>query len=131
MSGVWGTLATGLFAVPLLAKNLATGTGGLVYTGSFHQLGVQAIGVGAAFASVFAASFAVFYAIKKVHGLRVAEEEERYGLDIVEHGMWGYPEAFMPVPGSEYRPPAMPRGWPPRQPAPVTQSQMATRFQEG
>ena len=37
----------------------------------------------------------------------------------------------MPVPGSEYRPPAMPRGWPPRQPAPVTQSQMATRFQEG
>ena len=45
MSGVWGTLATGLFAVPVLAKNLATGTGGLVYTGSFHQLGVQALGV--------------------------------------------------------------------------------------
>src|SRR5205823_14501656 len=40
MSGVWGTLATRLFAVPLLAKNLATGTGGHVYTGSFHQLGV-------------------------------------------------------------------------------------------
>src|SRR5213075_2185285 len=38
MSGVWGTLACGLFAVPMLAKNLATGTGGLVYTGSFHQL---------------------------------------------------------------------------------------------
>src|SRR5207237_7753130 len=36
MAGVWGTLATGIFAVPLLAKNLATGTGGLVYTGSFH-----------------------------------------------------------------------------------------------
>src|SRR2546426_1010276 len=45
MSGVWGTLATGVFAVPLLAKNLATGTGGLVYTGSFHQLGQQAIGL--------------------------------------------------------------------------------------
>src|SRR5438874_4309107 len=27
MAGVWGTLATGIFAVPLLAKNLATGTG--------------------------------------------------------------------------------------------------------
>jgi len=27
-SGVWGTLATGIFAVPILAKNLATGTGG-------------------------------------------------------------------------------------------------------
>src|SRR3989442_4377557 len=45
MSGVWGTLATGLFAVPALASNLATGTGGLVYTGSFHQLGVQALGL--------------------------------------------------------------------------------------
>src|SRR5206468_13048069 len=46
MSGVWGTLACGLFAVPLLAKNLATGTGGLVYSGSFHQLGVPALGLG-------------------------------------------------------------------------------------
>src|SRR5262249_57215060 len=33
VSGVWGTLATGLFAVPALAANLATGTGGLAFTG--------------------------------------------------------------------------------------------------
>src|SRR5213595_4142852 len=45
MSGVWGTLACGLFTVPALAGTLATGHGGLVYTGSFHQLGVQALGV--------------------------------------------------------------------------------------
>src|SRR5262252_3946577 len=45
MSGVWGTLATGLFAVPILSKNLATGTPGLVYSGSFNQLGVQTIGL--------------------------------------------------------------------------------------
>ena len=32
MSGVWGTLACGLFAVPVLASKLATGDGGLVYT---------------------------------------------------------------------------------------------------
>ncbi|MBV8528340.1 MAG: ammonium transporter, partial [Candidatus Dormibacteraeota bacterium] len=24
------------------------------------------------------------------------------GLDISEHGMWGYPEQFMPVPGGAY-----------------------------
>ncbi len=134
IAGIWGTLACGLFTSPRLAELNGIGDGGLVYTGSFHQLGVQAVGVGAAFVSVFAASFAVFYAIKRVHGLRVAEEEERYGLDIVEHGMWGYPEAFMPVPGSEYRPPAMPTGWPPRQPAPVTHARMAaqaTQVQEG
>src|SRR5204862_392890 len=45
LAGVWGTLATGLFAVPALASNLATGRGGVVYTGSFHQLGVQALGL--------------------------------------------------------------------------------------
>jgi hypothetical protein len=30
------------------------------------------------------------------------------GLDISEHGMWGYPESFMPVPGGVYRPPDTP-----------------------
>src|SRR6184192_4115728 len=44
MSGIWGTLACGLFTVPMLAGKLATGGGGLVYTGSFHQLGVQGLG---------------------------------------------------------------------------------------
>src|SRR6266498_3586642 len=34
LAGVWGTVATGLFAVPSLAASLATGRGGLVYTGS-------------------------------------------------------------------------------------------------
>src|SRR5438552_9186725 len=72
MSGVWGTLATGLFAVPLLAKNLATGTGGLVYTGSFHQLGVQALGIAAVGVWTFSASFAVLWAMKKLWGIRVA-----------------------------------------------------------
>ena len=53
----------------------------------------------AAFASVFVVSFAVFWVIKTTHGLRVAPEEERYGLDIVEHGMWGYPERVHAGPG--------------------------------
>ena len=57
---------------------------------------------------MFAVSFAVFWTIKRTHGLRVSVEEERRGLDIVEHGMWGYPEQFMPVPGSEYHPPNTP-----------------------
>ena len=35
------------------------------------------------------------------------------GLDIHEHGMWGYPEQFMPVPGSEYRPATLNIGRPP------------------
>ena len=99
MSGVWGTLATGLFAVPLLAKNLATGTGGLVYTGSFHQLGVQVLGVAAVGVFTFSASFGVLWVMNRVWGIRVEDHAETAGLDVSEHGMWGYPEFYMPVPG--------------------------------
>jgi len=108
VAGVWGTLACGLFTAPRLAEYNAIGEGGLFYTGSFEQLGVQALGVTAAFLSVFAVSLAVFYLIKSTYGLRVGVDDERRGLDIVEHGMWGYPEQFMPVPGSEYHPPNTP-----------------------
>jgi Amt family ammonium transporter len=99
MSGVWGTLATGLFAVPLLANNLGVGTGGLVYTGSFHQIGVQALGIVAVGAWTFGASFAILKAFDLVWGIRVDEEAETAGLDVSEHGMWGYPEFYIPVPG--------------------------------
>jgi Amt family ammonium transporter len=47
---------------------------------------------------VFALSYATFYAIKKTYGLRVTAEEEEAGLDISEHGMYGYPEQFIPAP---------------------------------
>ena len=99
MSGVWGTLATGLFAVPLLAKNLATGTGGLFYTGSFHQVGIQALGLLAVGAWTFSASFAILWTLNKLWGIRVEPETETAGLDVSEHGMWGYPEFYIPVPG--------------------------------
>jgi ammonium transporter, Amt family len=99
MSGVWGTLATGLFAVPSLSAKLATGSGGLVYTGSFHQLGVQALGLCAVGGFTFGASFAGLWTLKRLWGIRVEEETETAGLDVSEHGMWGYPEFYIPVPG--------------------------------
>jgi len=99
MSGVWGTLATGVFAVPLLAGNLGVGRGGLVYSGSFHQVGVQALGLAAVGVWTFGASFAVLKAFDLLWGIRVDEEAETAGLDVSEHGMWGYPEFYIPVPG--------------------------------
>ena len=104
MAGIWGTLSCGFFTSPRLAKLNAIGDPGLWYSGSFHQLLVQGLGVASAFAAVFVVSYAVFGLIKATYGLRVSEEEERHGLDIAEHGMWGYPERFMPIPGSEYHP---------------------------
>ncbi len=98
-AGVWGTLATGIFAVPSLAANLNTGTGGLVYTGSFHQVGVQALGLAVVGAFTFTASFATLWVLKALWGIRVEPETETAGLDVSEHGMWGYPEFYIPVPG--------------------------------
>jgi Amt family ammonium transporter len=98
IAGIWGTLSCGLFTSPRLAAFNGIGDPGLVYSGSFKQLGVQAVGVGLAFTTVFVLSFATFWVIKKTIGLRVSAEEEDAGLDISEHGMYGYPEQFIPAP---------------------------------
>ncbi|HWH92715.1 MAG TPA: ammonium transporter, partial [Baekduia sp.] len=98
LCGVWGTLSCGLFTLPSLAAYNAVGDPGLFYSGSFEQLGVQALGVVTVFAFVLVVSFATFWLIKKTYGLRVSEDEEDAGLDISEHGMYGYPEQFIPTP---------------------------------
>jgi Amt family ammonium transporter len=98
LCGIWGTLSCGIFTLPALAAFNAVGDPGLIYTGSFHQILVQGLGVVTVFAFVFAASFGTFWAIKHTYGLRVSLEEEEAGLDISEHGMYGYPEQFIPAP---------------------------------
>jgi ammonium transporter, Amt family len=100
-AGIWGTLSCGLFTLPRLAQYNGVGEpdGGLLYSGSLHQLGDQALGVGAVFAFVFAASLATFAVIRATVGIRVSEAEEEAGLDIVEHGMYGYPEQFIHLDG--------------------------------
>ena len=103
MGGVWGTLSAGLFTTGDLAASNGVGRPGLFYGGGLHQLGVQALGIAAVALFVFAASYGVFYACKRTVGLRVSAQEEIEGLDIHEHGMWGYPEQFMPGYG-EYTP---------------------------
>jgi Amt family ammonium transporter len=99
MSGVWGTLSLGFLTVPELASRLATGQGGLFYGGGLHQLGTQALGLVTVGAFTFTASFAVLFLFKLVWGIRTEPEVEQSGLDVSEHGMWGYPEFYIPVPG--------------------------------
>ncbi|MDQ0857395.1 ammonium transporter [Bacillus sp. V2I10] len=92
-AGVWGTISTGFFATPELAT---VGKPGLFYGGGFEQLGVQVMGVGVSGAYAFIVSFIILFAAKKLMGgLRVTEEEEIMGLDISEHGSYGYPEVFL------------------------------------
>jgi len=80
--GTFGTLAVGIFAEK----------GGLLYGGGLELLGVQALGVLAISLWGFAATYALFYAMKKAVGIRVTADEELEGLDLAEHGMSGYNE---------------------------------------
>ncbi|HEY3576523.1 MAG TPA: ammonium transporter [Gaiellaceae bacterium] len=99
LAGVWGTLATGLLAVPALAATVGVGHGGLLYTGSPYQLGVQVLGLAAVGAFTFTASYGSLWALNRLWGIRVEQHVETAGLDVAEHGMWGYPEFYIPVPG--------------------------------
>ena len=99
MAGVWGTLSLGFLALPSQAKSLATGSAGLFYGGGLDQLGVQLLGLAAVGAFTFTTSFAVLWLMKVTVGIRTDPEAETAGLDVSEHGMWGYPEFYIPVPG--------------------------------
>ncbi|MCP3772056.1 ammonium transporter [Paenibacillus sp. MZ04-78.2] len=92
IAGIWGTLSTGFFATPELAAKVGVGKAGLFYGGGLEQLGVQALGIFGAFLFVLILSFVILYLIKVTIGLRVTEEEEIVGLDVSEHGTYGYPE---------------------------------------
>jgi len=84
VGGIWGALATGLFAVAAV--------GGV--DGLFHGEGSQVLKQFAAIGAVGGYSFFVTLGLLKVLdvvlGLRVNEEEERLGLDITQHGERAY-----------------------------------------
>ena len=85
INGIWGTLAVGLFATTTAPGN-DTYTG-LFYGGGFHLLGLQILGVLAVAAWTAVTITITFLIIKATVGLRVTEEEEIVGLDIMEHGL--------------------------------------------
>ncbi len=85
INGIWGALATGIFADPSVC-----GTAGLIY-GNFHQFLVQIIGVVVVLAYT---SFMTFLVVKftsiLTKGLRVTDEDELKGLDIAVHTEKGF-----------------------------------------
>ena len=59
---------------------------------NLEQMGVQMIGIGAAFIWAFGVSYLVFKLIDTIVTLRVSEDLELKGLDIMEHDAESYPE---------------------------------------
>ena len=71
--GIWGLIA-------------------VCFTNPDASFGAQLMGMASIFAWVFAASFVVWFILKKTIGIRVSEEEEYEGVDIGECGLEAYPE---------------------------------------
>src|SRR5680860_345016 len=86
VGGIWGALATGIFA-----KQSINGIGadGLLY-GNAEQLLKQAVAVVAVVVYVAVASIVILKVIDIFVGLRVPEGEEVLGLDTSQHGEIAY-----------------------------------------
>ncbi|MGY1617667.1 ammonium transporter [Geodermatophilus sp. SYSU D00691] len=86
VGGLWGTLAVGLFA----SAATTAGVDGLFYGGGVDQLWRQAIGAFAVLVFSFVVTFVIGFAIQKVMGFRVSEEDEVSGIDTAVHAESGY-----------------------------------------
>ncbi|CAN5535053.1 ammonium transporter [soil metagenome] len=86
VGGIWGALATGIFARESIN---GIGVDGLLY-GNPEQLLKQAVAVGAVVAYVAIASVVILKVIDLAIGLRVPEGEEVLGLDSSQHGEIAY-----------------------------------------
>lgn len=81
VGGMLGALLTGVFCFTPVAG---------VLSGSFGQLGLQALGAGVAAVYAAVVTWVLAKAIGAVWGLRVSDTEERDGLDVIIHGERGY-----------------------------------------
>jgi Amt family ammonium transporter len=86
MAGVWGALATGLFATTTINEG---GFDGLFY-GNPNQLLIQLIATVAAALFAFVVTFLIAKILDAIFGLSVSPKEEEVGLDISEHGERAY-----------------------------------------
>ncbi len=82
MCGIWGALATGLFANPAI-NGSATG----LFFGNPRQLLIQAVSIAGTIIFTATGTLVVIYITKVLTGsLRVTEEDEVSGLDNAVHG---------------------------------------------
>ncbi|MBD8140122.1 ammonium transporter [Frigoribacterium sp. CFBP 13605] len=80
VGGLIGTLYLGIFANDT----------GLIFSGTFTQLGIQALSALAVMLYSFVLAFVIGFVIEKTIGFRVKNEDEVAGIDLALHGEEGY-----------------------------------------
>jgi Amt family ammonium transporter len=86
MGGLWGAIATGIFADKAINP---AGANGLIH-GSWSQFGVQILTAVVVVVFAFGMSFLIAKVVDQFWGLSVSESEEQVGLDISQHGEEAY-----------------------------------------
>jgi Amt family ammonium transporter len=86
VGGIFGALATGLFATTMINP---AGANGLLY-GNPHQLLIQAVGVIATIAFSFIGSSILLKLTDAMVGIRVTGDDEQMGLDLSQHNESAY-----------------------------------------
>jgi Amt family ammonium transporter len=86
IGGIWGVMATGLFASRLVNP---AGADGLLHGGS-ALAGAQLAGAGITACYSFVVSWVLLKVVDVTVGLRVPEQDERVGLDLSQHREAGY-----------------------------------------
>ena len=86
IGGIWGGIATGIFASKAINSS---GANGLIY-GNIKLVGIQLIGIIATVAYSAVMTFIILIVISKFMTLRVTAEEEMDGLDVSLHGEEAY-----------------------------------------
>jgi Amt family ammonium transporter len=81
VGGIWGALATGLFASKLVNP---AGSDGLFF-GNPKQFIIQALTVLVTIGYTFIVTFVIYKIVDLLIGVRVNEEEELIGLDLTQH----------------------------------------------
>ncbi len=94
LCGVLGTWWVGFFS-----SSADVGLG-LLYGGELSFLAVQLGGPLVVAAFVAAVTAAVCFGLRAVNLLRISDDHQREGLDVVEHGLPGYPEGVLAGAGS-------------------------------
>ncbi len=85
VGGLWGSIATGLFATAAVQSGIS----GLIF-GNVHQFLAQLAAIGVVVPFAFFGSYALLKLVNVFSPLRVSEEAENAGLDLSEHGEEAY-----------------------------------------